>query len=60
MLLFVGLLMAFFQGGLVRRVKPGNEKKIALIVSLLITIRGIMEELRSYFFRDLESLFLAL
>nr|CAG4647230.1 EOG090X09U7 [Megafenestra aurita]SVE92520.1 EOG090X09U7 [Megafenestra aurita] len=31
MLLFVGLLMAFFQGGLVRRVKPGNEKKIALI-----------------------------
>nr|CAG4637191.1 EOG090X09U7 [Ceriodaphnia reticulata]SVE73069.1 EOG090X09U7 [Ceriodaphnia reticulata] len=31
MLLFIGLLMAFFQGGLVRRVKPGKEKLIALI-----------------------------
>ena len=32
MLLFIGLLMALFQGGLVRRVKPGKEKMIALIV----------------------------
>jgi hypothetical protein len=36
MLLFIGLLMAFFQGGLVRRVKPGKEKMLALIVSLYI------------------------
>lgn len=35
MLLFIGLLMAFFQGGLVRRVKPGKEKMIALIVRSL-------------------------
>ena len=33
MLLFVGLLMALFQGGLVRRVKAGKEKVIALVVS---------------------------
>jgi len=33
MLLFVGLLMAFFQGGLVRRVQAGKEKTIALVVS---------------------------
>nr|CAG4649515.1 EOG090X09U7 [Scapholeberis mucronata]SVE93750.1 EOG090X09U7 [Scapholeberis mucronata] len=31
MLLFIGILMALFQGGLVRRVKPGKEKVIALI-----------------------------
>lgn len=31
MLLFVGLLMAFFQGGLVRRVQAGKEKTIALV-----------------------------
>nr|SVE79621.1 EOG090X09U7 [Daphnia magna] len=31
MLLFIGLLMAFFQGGLVRRVKPGKEKMLALV-----------------------------
>nr|CAG4643362.1 EOG090X09U7 [Ilyocryptus agilis] len=31
MLLFIGLLMAIFQGGLVRRVKPGKEKFLALV-----------------------------
>nr|CAG4636349.1 EOG090X09U7 [Eubosmina coregoni]SVE69931.1 EOG090X09U7 [Eubosmina coregoni] len=31
MLLFIGLLMALFQGGLVRRVQPGREKLIALV-----------------------------
>lgn len=31
MLLFIGLMMGLFQGGLVRRVKPGKEKFIAMI-----------------------------
>merc|ERR1712071_654894 len=31
MLLFVGLVMAFLQGGLVRRVQPGKEKLLAMI-----------------------------
>jgi len=31
MLLYVGILMAFFQGGLVRRVQAGKEKAIALV-----------------------------
>nr|CAG4634929.1 EOG090X09U7 [Alona affinis] len=31
MLLFIGLLMAVFQGGLVRRVQPGKEKLLALV-----------------------------
>nr|CAG4648077.1 EOG090X09U7 [Moina brachiata]SVE93135.1 EOG090X09U7 [Moina brachiata] len=31
MLLFIGLLMAVFQGGLVRRVKPGKEKFISIV-----------------------------
>ena len=34
MLLYVGILMAFFQGGLVRRVQAGKEKAIALVVRL--------------------------
>nr|CAG4638597.1 EOG090X09U7 [Cyclestheria hislopi] len=31
MLLYVGVLMALFQGGFLRRVQPGKEKKIALM-----------------------------
>lgn len=38
MLLFIGLLMAFFQGGLVRRVQPGKEKLIALVVGGVMLI----------------------
>ena len=34
MLLFVGVMMGIFQGGLVRRVKAGKEKLIATIVRL--------------------------
>lgn len=31
--LFIGVLMAIFQGSLVRRIAPGKENKFALIVS---------------------------
>ena len=37
MLLFIGLLMAFFQGGLVRRVKSGNEKLFTIFVRNVVS-----------------------
>lgn len=41
MFLFIGLIMAVAQGGLVRRIHPGRELLFALIVSLRPKISGM-------------------
>lgn len=54
MFLFIGIIMATLQGGVVRRIKPGNEKTAAMWALLLIVpsfaIVGMSQSMLSLYF----------